>query len=233
MRPRSATYFCLLAALALSTAARAEVAFTCFPANHATRVNPDTHLAVTFSSPPTLGKSGQIRIYDAAGRHLVDTLDLSIPAGPDPSRRIAAPPAAGIALDPAIPTSPTTTTPAVRTTPADLHNYQLTTIGGLADFHFYPVIIHGNVATIYPHNHVLRYKHQYIVQVDSGVSTPRRLLRYAEAVLAARIAKRWRLASAAGCKPAPRNSSRRAKNMMRSSTKRGEGARGGDVLRKG
>jgi pectin methylesterase-like acyl-CoA thioesterase len=172
MRPRSAaSLFCVLAALALSTAARAELAFTCFPANNATRVNPDTHLVLTFSSPPTLGKSGQIRIYDAAGHQLVDTLDLSIPAGPDPSRRIAAPPAAGIPLDPAIPTSPTTTTPAVRTTPADLHNYQLTTIGGLADFHFYPVIIHGSVATIYPHNNVLRYNRRYIVRIDAGVFT--------------------------------------------------------------
>ena len=71
-----------------------------------------------------------------------------------------------------MPTSPTTTTPAVRTTPADLHHYQLTTIGGLADFHFYPVIIHGNVATIYPHNSVLRYGHDYIVQIDPGVFTP-------------------------------------------------------------
>jgi hypothetical protein len=159
----------LAAALALATAARAEAAATCFPANNATRVNPDTHLVLTFSSPPTLGKSGQIRIYDAAGRHLVDTLDLSIPAGPDPARRIATPPAAVTVLDPSVPTSPTTTTPAVRTTPADLHDYQLTTIGGLADFHFYPVIIHGNVATIYPHNNVLRYGHTYIVQVDSGV----------------------------------------------------------------
>jgi hypothetical protein len=172
MRRRSATYpFCVLAALTLSTAARAEVAFTCFPANHATRVNPDTHLVLTFSSPPTLGKSGQIRIYDAAGHHLVDTLDLSIPAGPNPSRRIAAPAAGATVLDPAVPTSPTTTTPAVRTAPADLHNYQLTTIGGLSDFHFYPVIIHGNVATIYPHNNVLRYKHRYFVQIDSGVFT--------------------------------------------------------------
>lgn len=172
MRPRSATYsYCVLAALALSTAARAEVAFTCFPANNATRVSPDTHLVLTFSGPPTLGKFGQIRIYDAAGHHLVDTLDLSIPAGPDPSRRIAAPSAGMTVLDPAIPTSPTTTTPAVRTTPGDLHNYQLTTIGGLADFHFYPVIIHGNVATIYPHNNVLRYNHKYIVRIDSGVFT--------------------------------------------------------------
>jgi len=170
MGPRSATrLFCVIAAIALSIVARGQAAFTCFPANSATHVNPDTHLVLTFSSPPTLAKSGQIRIYDAAGHHLVDTLDLGIPAGPDPSRRLAAPPAGLTVLDPASPTSPTTTTPAVRTTPADLHNYQLTTIGGLADFHSYPVIIHGNVATIYPHNNVLRYNHKYIVQIDSGV----------------------------------------------------------------
>jgi pectin methylesterase-like acyl-CoA thioesterase len=144
----------------------------CAPANRAVRVNPDTHLAITFLSAPTLGKSGQIRIYDAASHQLVDTLDLSIPAGPEPTRRITAQPAQGTALDASVPTSPTTTTPAVRTTPADLHNYQLNTIGGLADFHFYPVIIHGNVATIYPHNNVLHYHRQYIVQVDAGVFTP-------------------------------------------------------------
>jgi hypothetical protein len=54
-------------------------------------------------------------------------------------------------------------------TPANLHNYQLTTIGGLPGFHFYPIIIHGNVATIYPHNNVLKYQRQYIVQLDPGV----------------------------------------------------------------
>ncbi|HZQ20868.1 MAG TPA: pectinesterase family protein [Terriglobales bacterium] len=139
-----------------------------FPVNKATRVNPDTHLVLSFSGTPTLGKSGQIRIYDAADHHLVDKLDLRIPAGPDPSHRVANPPS-GIPLDPSIPTSPTTTTPAVRTTPADLHDYQLTTIGGLPNFHFYPVIIHGNVATIYPHNDVLKYGHTYIVQIDPGV----------------------------------------------------------------
>jgi pectinesterase len=141
---------------------------TIFPANNASGVNPDTHLVLTFSSAPTLGKSGQIRIYDAAGHRLVDTLDLSIPAGPDPSRRIT-PATQGIALDPSVPTSPTTTTPAVRVTPADLNSYQLNTIGGLENFHFYPVIIHGNVATIYPHNRVLQYGHKYIVQVDASV----------------------------------------------------------------
>ena len=151
--------------MTLATALHGEVAFTSFPANHAVRVNPDTHLVLSFSSAPTLGKSGEIRIYDAADHQLVDTLDLSIPAGPDPSHRVASPSVGDFVQDPA---SPTTTTPAVRTTPSDLHSYQLTTIGGLADFHFYPVIIHGNVATIYPHNNVLRYGHEYIVQIDSA-----------------------------------------------------------------
>ena len=143
-----------------------------YPANRAVDINPDTHLVITFPSPPTIGKSGLIRIYDAGGHHLVDTLDLSIPACPDPSRRVAAPPATGIPLPASIPTSPTTTTPAVRMTPADLHDYQLTTIGGLDDFHFYPIIVHDNAATIYPHNHVLRYGHRYIVQIDRGVLNP-------------------------------------------------------------
>ena len=166
---------CALFLLALLTPRLGEAqaaAVACSPANKAVGINPDAHLVLTFSTPPTLGKSGQIRIYDAADHQLVDTLDLSIPAGPDPSRRIAAAPAPPPTVDSTAPTSPTTTTPAVRTTPADLHNYQLTTIGGLADFHFYPVLLHGNVATIYPHNNVLRYHHKYIVQIDSGVLTP-------------------------------------------------------------
>ena len=142
---------------------------TCFTADKAKGVNPDTHLVLTFASQPAIGKSGLIRVYDAAGHTLVDTLDLSIPAGPDPARRVT--PAATIPLDPAIPTSPTTTTPAVRTTPADLDHYQLTTIGGLPDFHFYPVIVHGNLATIYLHNNVLLYHHRYIVRIDPGVLT--------------------------------------------------------------
>lgn len=139
------------------------------PANHAARVNPDTHLTLTFASAPTLGGSGQIRIYDARGHRLVDTLDMSIPAGPDPSHRATNPAASGIPLPANIPTSPTTTTPAVRYTPADLHRYQLTTVGGLDNFHFYPIIVHGNTATIYPHSHVLQYGHRYIVQIDPGV----------------------------------------------------------------
>src|SRR5678810_870732 len=58
------------------------VSVTRFPADNATGINPDTHLVLTFQSPPTLGKSGQIRIYDASNDKLVDTLDLRIPPGP-------------------------------------------------------------------------------------------------------------------------------------------------------
>jgi hypothetical protein len=164
--------FLLLLVLSSPRCAEAQASsVTCFPSNHAAGVNPDTHLALTFASAPVLGKSGEIRIYDAADHSLVDTLDLSIPAGPDPSRRVTAPPAPAPGADASVPTSPTTTTPAVRTTPADLRNYQLTTIGGLTDFHFYPIILHGNVATIYLHNNALHYQHKYIVQIDPGVLT--------------------------------------------------------------
>ncbi len=74
MRPLSVTRpLCVVAALSLMTAVYGQVTFTRFPANHATRVNPDTHLVLSFSSPPILGKSGLIRIYDAADHHLVDS----------------------------------------------------------------------------------------------------------------------------------------------------------------
>jgi hypothetical protein len=52
-----------------------------------------------------------------------------------------------------------------------LHDYQLTTVGGLPDFHFYPIIVHGNTATIALHNNVLRYGRKYTVQMEPGVLT--------------------------------------------------------------
>jgi len=50
-----------------------------WPAQGATRVNPDTHIVLTFPAPPAVGTSGQIRVYDSATRALVDTLDLAVP----------------------------------------------------------------------------------------------------------------------------------------------------------
>jgi pectinesterase len=158
-----------LAIVAVLPCAAEAARVTLFPANHAGNINPDTHLVLTFAGLPVIGKSGMIRVYDAATHRLVDTIDMSVPSGPDPSRRMK--PAASIPLNPSIPTSPTTTTPAVRTTPADLHDYQLNTIGGLPDFHFYPILVHGDTATITLHSHVLQYHHTYFVRIDPGVLT--------------------------------------------------------------
>jgi pectinesterase len=166
---RKSVLFPALATLVATGAAAQIASVTCFPANRAKNVNPDTQLVLTFASPPVMGKSGLIRVYDAANHKLVDTLDLSIAAGPDPSRRPA--PVPVIDLAPSTPTSPTTTTPAVRTTPANLHDFQLTTIGGLADFHFSPVLVRGDVATITLHSHVLQYHHRYFVRINPGVLT--------------------------------------------------------------
>ena len=162
-----------------------------FPADKATGINPDTHLVITFPSAPILGNAGKIRIYDAADNTLVDTLDLSISpgptsgAGPGGVPLASASPLAGGAPGKApytpVPyeyvsgqftnrnTVPGTPSGVAVATPA---TYQLTIIGGFTDaFHFYPVIIHGNVATIYPHNNLLDYGKTYDVQIDPGVLT--------------------------------------------------------------
>lgn len=149
-----------------------------FPANGATRINPDTHLTITCPGPLTLGNSGAVRIYDATTDKVVDTLDLAIPAGP------TAGPGALAGRVPYTPV-PYEYTPGRRATNADtvpgtpsgvavptLRTSQLTIIGGFTDaFHFYPVIVHGNVATIYPHNDLLSYGHTFYVQIDPGVLT--------------------------------------------------------------
>jgi len=149
-----------------------------YPPNGATGVNPDTHLVITCPSPPTLGTTGTIRIYDAADGALVDTLDLSIPPGP------TAGPGALAGRVPYTPV-PYAYTPGRRPTNADTtpgtpsgaaeptpRTSQLTIIGGFTDaFHFYPVIVRGNTATIYPHNDLLKYGRSYRVQIDPGVLT--------------------------------------------------------------
>jgi pectinesterase len=145
------------------------------PADKAININPDTHLKLIFNSTPVLGKSGQIRIYDAVNNRLVDLLDLSIPAGPTAST-----PSPSATYTP-VPydykstnftnanTKPGTPSGVALPTP---FNYQLTIIGGFTDgFHFYPVIIHDSTATIYLHNNLLEYGRTYYVQIDPGVLT--------------------------------------------------------------
>lgn len=147
---------------------------TRFPSDKATNVNPDTHLVLTFPSAPTLGKSGQIRIYDATDNKLVDTLDLGIPSGPTASATGPNAPYISTPYDynaPRQATNANTTpgTPSGGAVPTS-RDYQLTIIGRFTDgFHFYPVIVHDNVATIYPHNNLLQYNKTYYVQIDPEV----------------------------------------------------------------
>jgi pectinesterase len=127
-----------------------------FPADKAVNVNPDTHLTLTFSAPPTVGSSGLIRIYDAADKTLVDTLDMSIPPSPNPTGRS--------------PTADGSTRSPPRATPAGPNqtDFQSVEIGG-AWFRFFPIIVRGNTATIYPHNNKLTYGRTYIVKMDASV----------------------------------------------------------------
>jgi pectinesterase len=144
-----------------------------FPADKARDVNPDTHLKLTFQNPPALGNSGRICIYDASDDRLVDFLDLSIPPGPTTSSDS---PSATYTPTPYpyiqghftnANTKPGTPSGAALPTS---DKYQLTIIGGFTDaFHFYPVIIRGNTATIYPHNNLLAYDKTYYVTIDPGV----------------------------------------------------------------
>jgi pectinesterase len=124
-----------------------------FPANGATGVNPDTRLKLTFTSAPTIGTSGLIRIYDAADNTLVDTLDLGIPSSPNPNGRSSAANEAERRAQAAA---------------AKPEDFQLNRISGV-DFHFFPIIVRGNTATIYPHNGKLTYGRKYVVKMDASV----------------------------------------------------------------
>jgi hypothetical protein len=148
---------------------------TLFPLNKAANVNPDTHLELTFQGVPQLGKAGQIRIYDASNNRLVDMLDMSIPAGPktsDTTKNATYTPVPYEYVSGHFTNANTKPgTPSGVALPTS-NKYQLTIIGGFTDaFHFYPIIIHDNIATIYPHNNLLEYGKKYYVQIDPGVLT--------------------------------------------------------------
>ena len=144
-----------------------------FPADKAINVNPDTHLKLTFTDSVKLGNKGKIRIYDMSDNRLVDSLDLSIPAGP--TVRSTAPKAPYTPVPYEYVPGKFTNANTKPGTPSGLavptpDNYQLTIIGGFTDgFHFYPVIIHDKTATIYPHNNLLEYNKTYYVEIDPEV----------------------------------------------------------------
>ena len=148
---------------------------TLYPARGAKGVNVDTRLTLTFSETPLVGNSGMIRIYDVKTGECTDSLDLSVPAGPTRSRTYA--PDIDYTKVPydytrtSVPTNrntvPGTPSGTAEPTPPE---YQLNIIGGFTDaFHFHPVILHGNKATIYLHNNVLEYGRKYRVSIEPEV----------------------------------------------------------------
>jgi pectinesterase len=150
------------------------------PESSATNVSPDTHFVLEFPGPPTAGNAGLIRIYDATDGALIDTLDLSIPPSPRPNGR----------------TPPMTEAERQAfAASSKMSDYQVTTIGGV-DFHFFPIIVRGNVATIYPHHDRLKYGRTYRVVMDAGV------LRYANTDFAGFDGNAWMFTTKRDAPPA-------------------------------
>lgn len=159
------------------TATLSVAAQVLFPADKAAMVNPDVQLKLTFKETPVIGKSGKIRVYDAADDRLVDILDMSIPPGPTKP------------VDPAVrakeylkfpypydrtsrPTNRDTKpgTGSAGAVPTSSTDYQLTIIGGFTDgFHFYPIIVNDKTATIQLHHDLLEYGKTYYVEIDPAV----------------------------------------------------------------
>lgn len=174
-----------------------------FPADGSRNVNPDTRLVLTFNSDgtpvkapavqgeavPMLGavriegettvpvpSSGKIRVFDCDARLAVDSLDLSVPAGPAARRKEI--PGTPYATTPysygrtSMPTNRDTRpgTPSYFAAEPNQEGFQLNIIGGFTDaFHFYPVILEGRRATISLHNNVLEYGHRYRVEIEEAV----------------------------------------------------------------
>lgn len=169
---RKALLFCGM--LTAMMAQAASVVTRMIPESGARGVNPDTHLTLVLSEDVRIGQTGFISIYDKQTGELVDRLDMSIPAGPTQGQPNN--PAAQYTPVPYVYQSKKITNRNTKPgTPSgvnawDHSRYQLDIIGGFSDaFHFYPIIAHGNQATIFLHHNMLDYGHEYYVTVDKGV----------------------------------------------------------------
>lgn len=148
-----------------------------YPEQGATDINVDTHLTIEFDEEAAPGCKGMITVKDLTVGKVVDTIDMSIPAGPTEPQ-------------PKNPEATYTPVPYIyynvrnvtnRNTRSgkpsgaakeDKQRYQKTIIGGFSDaFHFYPIICHGKKATIYLHHNMLDYGHEYEVSIGKGVIT--------------------------------------------------------------
>lgn len=166
----------LLAVLAVSCSGNLD-SLMVSPARKASGVNPDTHLQIVFApgSGVKAGNSGKIRVFDARTGEVVDSLDMAVPAGPVRGRQY--PPECDYTK---VPYDYTRTVMAtnkntVPGTPSGTGEpnppeYQLNIIGGFTDaFHFYPIMVSDDVATIYLHNNMLEYGREYYVTMDPEV----------------------------------------------------------------
>ena len=114
------------------------------PANGATGIGYDTPLYITFNGPISIVNSGKIRIYNSTNQITpVDTIDMS-------SNVVVV--SGGINLTNNI-------------QPHSLFS------GDPQVINYFPVIITGNTAAIYPHGGVMTSNQTYYVTVDSGIVT--------------------------------------------------------------
>lgn len=145
-----------------------------YPEENSNGINVDTHLTFLFDQNIKVGNKGKITVYDKTTKKVVDCIDMSLPAGPTEGQLKN--PKATYTPVPYIykvanitnrNTRPGTPSGAAK---EDKRRYQKNIIGGFSDaFHFYPIICHGNKATIYLHNNVLDYGHEYEVRIGKGV----------------------------------------------------------------
>lgn len=142
------------AALAVSACTTTSLTSPLYPAPGATGVTSDTPLTIQFSSPPQIGTSGFIRVFDTATGTLVDEIDMSVAPSPLPDGRF--PPNTNQAAIFALGRG------------SEMSDYQVNTVGGV-NFHFQPVITDGNAARIYLHNNKIKDGHSYRVTIDHDV----------------------------------------------------------------
>jgi autotransporter-associated beta strand protein len=112
------------------------------PTNGATGICYDTPLYVTFNGPVSIVNSGQIRIYDSTNSATpVDTIDMS------------------------------SNTVVISPTILVTNNIQAHSLfsGDSQVINYFPVIITGNTAAIYPHSGVLTSNQTYYVTMGSGI----------------------------------------------------------------
>lgn len=167
------TFILLLAFCSLHT--NAQSLDNVFPTKDAKDVNIDTHIILTFNDKPTVYQKGMIKIFDVATKECIDCIDMSKPAGPEEGYKGPKAPYTPTPYDYSVkgarPTNANTKagTPSGVAIPTSTE-YQLTIIGGFTDgFHFHPIIVKDNKATVYLHNNMLQRGKTYRINIDRSV----------------------------------------------------------------